>query len=190
MRTYLSILFTITLLTSVALLNLTHLHVHAKAIERTISLVDKQGNRVKVGTVTITPANEGEKFKVTMDYGKFDEYFLNMSPFKCIPGVQIVCHLVYPYKTHNMLKGDDLMDLEYQLMFLKKHKSEYGIKYYDGVYYRLKRQADGSIKGTVHETDMNALAVPPDDKYARLVGGDDLVEGQPSDHRFPIMEIK
>lgn len=162
----------------------------AMADQKTISLIDKKGNRIKIGTVDITPSDKGDKIKVKMDYTSFDDYFLNMAPFKCLPGAQIVCYIVYPYKTHNLLKGEDLRDLEYQLMFLRKQKGEYGIKYFDGVYYRLKRQADGSFKGLVHETDMNELAIPPDDKYARIVGGDDLVKGQPEDHRFPTMEIK
>ncbi len=161
----------------------------AFANEKTISFVDKKGERVPIGTVRLTKTDAGEKINVTLSYKGFSNHFLNMFPFKCLEGKQWLCHLPYPHKTKGVITKDNLMDLEYALLFLHKNPAEYGIDFWNGVYYKLTRNEDGSFKGVMMETDMNELAIPPE-PYGRPIGGADLVEATPKDHRFPTLEIK
>ena len=163
----------------------------AKSVEKTISLIDKKGKKHQVAKIIFTPEeNNTESFKIKWDDTKFSEHFLSMRPFKCIDGAQTVCHLGYPYKTKNRISNTDLQDLEYGLLFLHKNEKEYGINFWNGVYYRLKKQENGSITGTVWETDMNELASPPAKEYDRPIGGADLVEGAEGKHRFPKIIIQ
>lgn len=112
------------------------------------------------------------------------------APFKCIDGPQTVCHLIYPYKTKNLITTGDLKDLEYAFLFIHKSAKEYGINFWNGIYYKMQRQPDGSITGKIGETDMNELASPPEKTYDRPIGGDDLEKSTSDKHRFPKIEIK
>ena len=161
-----------------------------KTIQKNINLIDKQGKKLTIGQIVFTPSNKGETFTITFDDSKFSEHFLSMRPFKCIDGPQTVCHLIYPYKTKKRITKTDLQDLEYALLFIHKSQQEYGINFWNGIYYRLKRGADGNFTGTVWETDMNELASPPEQEYGRPIGGQDLVEAASGKHRFPKIEIK
>ncbi len=161
-----------------------------KKTVKSITLLGAGGKNLKIGEIIFTPVAEGTHFKVNMDGSLFSDHFLSMRPFKCIDGIQTVCHLIYPYKTKDIITKDNLMDLEYAFLFIHKAQAEYGINFWNGVYYRMKYQADGSIKGVVWETDMNELAVPPKTDYERPIGGEDLVEGDRGKHRYPEIEIK
>lgn len=163
----------------------------AKTIEKTVSLIGKDGSKLQVAKVIFTAQeNNTESFEIKWDDSKFSEHFLSMRPFKCIDGQQTVCHLGYPYKTKNRISKTDLQDLEYALLFIHKNEKEYGINFWNGVYYRLKREENGAITGTIWETDMNELASPPAKEYDRPIGGADLVEGAEGKHRFPQIIIQ
>ena len=163
----------------------------AKSVEKTISLIDKEGKQHKVAKIIFSSeADNKQSFSINWDDTKFSEHFLSMRPFKCIDGLQTFCRLEYPYKTRNRITNGDLQDLEYALLFLHKNQQEYGINFWNGVYYRLKKQENGSITGTVWETDMNELASPPAKEYGRPIGGADLVEGAEGKHRFPKIIIQ
>ena len=157
---------------------------------KTITLIEKDGTRLPIGTLTLTKNAKGHAINVTMDDSKYGEFFLNMAPFKCIEGSIMYCHLPYPYKTHKTITATDLMDLEYELLFVKKLASEYGIDFWHGVYYRLKQTPDGTFIGKVYETDMNELMAPPEKDYDRPIGGADLSEAGIGQHRFPKIEIE
>lgn len=156
---------------------------------KTITLIGKDGSRLDIGSLSLMKTEAGEKISVTFKEDKFSEHFLSMRPFKCIDGPQTLCHLPYPYKSKELITADNLMDLEYKLLFIHKGQGEYGINFWNGVYYKLKRNEDGSFEGVVWETDMDELASPPEE-YSRPIGGDDLVEGAAGKHRFPRIEIK
>lgn len=180
-------------LSLVALLTLSFLTtpLTAKTIEKTVSLIGKDGSKLQVAKVIFTAQeNNTESFEIKWDDSKFSEHFLSMRPFKCIDGQQTVCHLGYPYKTKNRISKTDLQDLEYALLFIHKNEKEYGINFWNGVYYRLKREENGTITGTIWETDMNELASPPAKEYDRPIGGADLVEGAEGKHRFPQIIIQ
>ena len=158
--------------------------------KKTISLIAQDGTKLPIGTLTLTKTNKGHSFKVTMDDSKFAEFFLNMAPFQCIEGALMYCHLPYPYKTRKTITDKDLKDLEYEFLFVQKRAKDYGIDFWNGVYFRLKKTQEGNFTGTVFETDMNELMAPPEQDYARPIGGGDLSEAAQGKHRFPRIEIK
>lgn len=161
-----------------------------KSAAKTISLIAKDGSKLNIGELILTKTDAGHSFKINFDAPKFSEHFLSMRPFKCIDGPQTFCHLIYPYKTKNLITPTDTMDLEYALLFIHKAEKEYGINFWNGVYYRITQNDDGSFSGSVWETDMNELASPPENEYDRPIGNDDLVEAAEGKHRFPRLEIK
>ncbi|GAA6210571.1 hypothetical protein NBRC116602_03110 [Hyphomicrobiales bacterium 4NK60-0047b] len=164
---------------------------NANTIEKTITLIGKDGSKLQVAKLILTPQeNKNHSFEIKWDESKFSNHFLSMRPFQCIDGPQTFCHLGYPYKTKNRISKTDLQDLEYALLFIHKNEKEYGINFWNGVYYRLKRESDGTITGSVWETDMNELASPPEKEFDRPIGGSDLVEGAEGKHRFPKIIIQ
>jgi len=185
LRKHLGYLLFISLLPLFASLSLAE-----EKLTKTIYLVDQQGKELKVGSIEFIKKTEGETFNVSWDESKFGKFFLNMAPFQCIEGKLMYCHLPYPYKTRKTITKTDLIDLEYELMFVQKVAAKYGIDFWHGVYFRLKRNSDGSFTGKVWETDMNELMAPPPNEYDRPVGGDDLSEAPKGKHRFPTIEIK
>ncbi len=166
-------------------------HAQANNQEKTITLIGKDGSKLEVAKIIFSNEEDNKQsFEIKWDDSKFSEHFLSMRPFKCIDGPQTFCHLGYPYKTKNRISKSDLQDLEYALLFIHKNEKEYGINFWNGVYYRLKREENGAITGSVWETDMNELASPPEKEYGRPIGGDDLTEGAEGKHRFPKLIIQ
>lgn len=61
-------------------------HVHALSLEgeKTISLVDQEGERYPVAQVVFTPAEAGSRYETNWRDGVFADHFLSMRPFKCL----------------------------------------------------------------------------------------------------------
>ncbi|PRY75360.1 hypothetical protein [Marivita geojedonensis] len=149
-------------------------------------LLDSQGVRVEIAEIEV----KSGKYAIEMKSEKFTDHFLSMRPFKCLEGPEKTwCHVPYPY----MIRRDvskDLTDLEYDLLFLWKGATEYGIDMWNGVYYRLGVSDDGRIRGTLHEMDMNILSVPPDDGNMRPIREVDLEPGDADSHWLPELVIE
>ncbi len=115
----------------------------------------------------LTSEGNGYRFQVDWNETRFANHFLSMRPFHCLEDVErMLFHLSYPYRNDRRLLGDDLTDLEYALLFIRKTADEYGIDPWNGVYYRLPWDGDG-IRGELMEVDMNLLASPPPDGVLR-----------------------
>lgn len=150
-----------------------------------VSLTDASGQQVRIGTLTLTPTKEGWSYHLDMDRLRFEERFLSMRPFICLEGpVYSLCHLSYPYPLARKITKADLMDLEYDLLFIQKRTAEYGIDVHKGVYYRLTWNND-RIEGRAHETDLDKLAVPPEAGVKRPIGISDLFEVEAGRHPWP-----
>lgn len=178
---------------SAALLVMLSLHAGAAqfAGKKQIILLGNDKEQVVIGSLDVKREGDGWSFSVKLDADKFTDHFLSMRPFQCIEHVkQTICHLVYPYKTRKRFNIKDLTDLEYELLFLHKKKSEYGIDPWNGIYYKLKAQSNGTITGQLHEADMNKLASPPAKDYDRPISDPDLTPGEPSQYRFPRLIIR
>ena len=129
-----------------------------------LSLENETGERQHLAQVEIRQAEQGG-FSYWIDWleAPFENHFLSMRPFKCLPHPQrMICRLPYPYEIKRRITESDLTDLEYDLLFLHKVPGEYGIKSWNGLYYVLK-MAGRDLVGELHETDLNVLQAPPED---------------------------
>lgn len=160
--------------------------------EATISLVARDGSKTRIGTVRFGEASGGMRgFAVDLDGEEFSEHFLSMRPFRCITGdTEWYCHLPYPYDLRGTVSGDDLTDLEYSLLFIRKLPSEFGIDAWNGLYYDLVLNADGTISGRLLEGDLNVLASPPGEPLARPIDTGSFIEGDSSKRSFPEVVIE
>lgn len=145
----------------------------------TIFFESSDGERIPIGELQLTPGKDGFNISVDMNGEKLEENFLSMRPFKCLPHPdRTLCHLVYPYQNNRFITEDDLTDLEYDLLFLHKSASEYGIDAWNGMYYELTATEKGFI-GELRETDLNVLIAPPPEGVLRPIERTELHE--PSD---------
>lgn len=129
-----------------------------------IYLVDQQGVELPLGVVEFSATEtDATGFQVELDSEKFVDQFLSMRPFRCLTDpAEWFCHLPYPYELNNTITATDLTELEYQLLFIWKSSSSFGIDAWNGVYYSLAWQDDGSLLGTLLQGDLNILAHPPE----------------------------
>lgn len=131
--------------------------------EMVITLHADDGTSIPIGKLQATREGEAYRIEVTLDAAKFEDKFLSMRPFKCLPHPSlVVCHLPYPYENKRRVTKNDVTDLEYDLLFLHKSPQEYGIDAWNGLYYDLEMTETGFI-GELRETDLNVLAAPPEE---------------------------
>jgi hypothetical protein len=150
--------------------------------EKTVYLLDRAGGRQPIGTLTIALTG---RYDLRLEENHFGDFFLSMRPFKCLTGSEKHwCHVPYPYANERRLKADDLTDLEYDLLFLWKGATEYGINMWNGVYYQLTL-TDRRFSGTLKEVDMDVLSVPPEQGNLRPLTASDLHEADPDSHWLP-----
>jgi hypothetical protein len=159
--------------------------------ERSIVLTGASGETVRIGTVTFVPDGDGARISVLIEAPEFSNEFLSMRPFRCLPGAkEMWCHLPYPYETSGRITADDLVDLEYALLFLFKQPSAFGIDAWNGLYFKLALDEQGGISGRLHETNLDVLAAPPENRRERVVKHSDLTLAEASSRRFTSIAIK
>lgn len=147
-------------------------------------LLDQDGGRIDIATLTLVD----DTYSVAMTDTAFGDHFLSMRPFKCVNGPEMLwCHVPYPYEIKRDI-ASDVVDLEYDFLFLWKKAGSYGIDLWNGVYYVLDVQGDGLL-GTLHEMDMNTLSVPPEAGNFRPVLAKHLEPGDLDSHWLPRLEI-
>lgn len=157
---------------------------------KTIYLADATGDRVAVADITFSPDGAGASYEINMREDPFADHFLSMRPFKCLEGsAKHWCHVPYPYDIRRHVTADNLTDLEYDLLFIWKSATEYGINMWNGVYYQLE-MADGRITGALSEMDMDTLSVPPDSGDLRPIREQDIEESDPDGHWLPFVMIE
>jgi hypothetical protein len=156
-----------------------------------ITLTGNADESFKIGSL-VTEALEsgGTSYKIQWEDGLFEDHFLSMRPFKCLPGgKKLWCHTPYPYEIRRHLSNDDFTDLEYDLIFVWKPEGEYGINLWNGVYYQLET-TDFGWQGTMYEYDLGILGIPPDTGELRPILEKDLHEASTEDHLLPFIEIR
>lgn len=157
--------------------------------DRTIALQTAQGHRIVIGTVSFSPAPDGVAYTITADETAFSDHFLSMRPFKCVESPEKHwCHVPYPYEIRRVVTEQDLTDLEYDLLFLWKGATEYGINMWNGVYYQLTIDGDRLV-GHLHEMDMDLLSAPPNAGDLRPLEDKDLHESDADSHWLPVVVI-
>ena len=156
-----------------------------------ITLLGNNNESIEVGTLRTDAAENGSaSYKIKWDNAKFDDHFLSMRPFKCLPGSEkLWCHTPYPYEIKRQLSDEDFTDLEYDLIFVWKPEGEYGINLWNGVYYQLEPTEFG-WKGVMEEYDLGILGIPPEKGELRPILAKDLHEASTEDHFLPFVEIR
>ena len=150
-----------------------------------VYLEAEDGTRIEIATL----AGTAEAYEMTLNDAVFSDHFLSMRPFRCIEGTDKTwCHVPYPYEIRRDLRAD-LIDLEYDFLFVWKGRTDYGIDMWNGVYYRLESHGDGMV-GRMHEMDMDKLAVPPDAGVLRPIRDVDLEQADPDSHWLPRMVVE
>lgn len=158
----------------------------ASAETRTVYAADAAGDRIAIATIEIAP---DQTYTIDMIDAAFTDHFLSMRPFKCLEGPgKHWCHVPYPYAIKRDISAD-LTDLEYDLMFVWKGATEYGINMWNGVYYRLSDNG-GAMNGEMKELDMDLLSAPPPAGELRPLRDQDLHESDPDSHWLPHLIIE
>ncbi|MGB0849254.1 MAG: hypothetical protein ACPGSM_21140 [Thiolinea sp.] len=163
----------------------------AVADDYSITLLGNNDESIKVGTLHTDAADNGNtSYKIKLDNSKFEDHFLSMRPFKCVPGAEkLWCYTPYPYEIKREFNDEDFTDLEYDLIFVWKPEGEYGINLWNGVYYQLEK-TDFGWKGTMMEYDLGILGIPPEKGELRPILEKDLHEASVEDHFLPFIEIR
>lgn len=158
----------------------------ALADVRQVHLMTVDGARLTIAT--LDEAEDGT-YSLAFDAEKFRETALAMRSFQCLVGAETQwCHVPYPYKIRRDL-SDDLIDLEYDLLFVWKARGAYGFEMWNGIYYRLVVAGD-RIEGALHEMDMDILSAAPAPGDLRPIGLADLRPGDPARHWLPRLVIE
>ncbi len=155
-----------------------------------IYLADQNGAETPIGSVLFS-SSDAENFaiKVDIEGDIFVDQFLSMRPFDCITGnTEWYCYLDYPYELDNTITSSDLLDLEYQLLFILKTPKEFGINAWNGLYYKLDFAQPQVLVGKVLQGDLNVLASPPE-AGARPIALDEFID-EASARQFPKLIIR
>ena len=157
--------------------------------EKAVKLVSADGAEIVVATVVFSPEGDGT-YTITQNDAVFTDHFLSMRPFKCLESPEKHwCYVPYPYEITRKVSAEDLTDLEYDLLFVWKGATEYGINMWNGVYYRMEIDGDRLI-GRLHEMDMDILSAPPEPGNLRPVREVDLEESDPDSHWLPVVVVE
>jgi hypothetical protein len=118
--------------------------------------------RVVLGTVDFTPGPDGSaSFRLSMDPAPFEDHFLSMREFKCLPGGhELTCHVPYPHANPRTVSQGSYAWLEHSLLFFYKLPSDFGAKLWNGVYFEFRR-TDAGLLGRPKAVDLNLIAAPP-----------------------------
>ncbi len=157
-----------------------------------ISLIDSAGKELVVGSVEFSGFKDGKSgIAVNLESPRFTDHFLSMRPFKCLEGAkEWFCHMPYLYKLRRVITKDDLRDLSYSLLFIRKTPAEFGIDAWNGLYYELKMNDDGSISGELLEGDLNVLASPPEEDYSYPIEMGDFIKANKKKRLYPSLIIR
>ena len=154
---------------------------------KTAILVSNSGEKIIIGKVAFTQTAKGTQAVFTADAKVFEERFLAMRPFICLDGDKhSYCH--FPYRSPQIINDNDLTDLEYQFMFLRKPRNSVSLDPTSGLYYELKKTANG-FEGALREVDMTPIIVPEGD-MTRPIKREGLFVSDPSGHWLPRLVIE
>jgi len=150
--------------------------------------VEGPAEAVDIGTLELKAGDGGFSFSFALDETRFSDQFLSMRPFKCLDGDVMVCHLAYPYERKMWVSTEDLVDLEYEFLFIVRTPKEYGIDPYNGRYFVFSVEGEEMI-GRVHAVDLNLLASPPETGNLRPLEQELLDEIEAEFERFARIRI-
>jgi len=158
-----------------------------------IFLIDQSGDELPIGTVefsSLSDASDTYTVNVNVESSAFSDQFLSMRPFDCITeSAEWYCYLLYPYELARTVTKDNLTELEYQLLFIWKSAKEFGIDAWNGIYYQLSWQDDGSLAGELLQGDLNVLAEPPEPN-SHPINLDEFIKEGSASRQYPSLVIR
>ena len=130
-----------------------------------IVAVTQNAERIVIGQVHFTPeAGDQLGYALKLDTSRFQDHFLSMREFKCLPAAsEVSCHVPYPYAHPQRVTAQQFDWLSHELLFLYKQPRDYGAKLWNGVYYQFER-SDTGLVGRPQAVDLNLISAPPDQK--------------------------
>jgi len=110
-----------------------------------------------------------------------------MRPFKCLDGTTVsMCQ--FPFESPRHITDTDMVDLEYQFMFLQKPRSSVSLDPENGIYYKMVISGQ-TIQGQFKEVDMGPI-VAPESASIRPIKYEDLFSVDTSRKWFPSLIIE
>ena len=159
---------------------------------RNIVLSNAAGERHTIGQIIFSDGDRGKTaFRIEMAENMQD-YFLAMRPFLCLTGpVQRLCW----FPVHNepaLISKDDLLPLEYALMFMRTRSTDLHVNPFNGLYYRLRAEGD-RIAGSLFEVDMAPFIAPdvlPVEQRQRPLKAKDFYDADAGSNWLPFLSIE
>lgn len=166
-------------------------NVDKSKLKRTVTLKSPDNKSIDIAILELMKQQDGSyNYSLDIDDDKFSNHFLSMRPFKCFQGPkQMLCYLPYPYKKTYKISDTDLQDLEYDLLFIHRKASDYGINPWNGLYYKLSLNQDAKLTGVLNEVDLDILAAPPDEGVTRPITDSDLTLAEQDSYSYPVLTI-
>lgn len=154
---------------------------------KNIVLSNAGGERQIIGTIIFSDGgNNKTAFRIDMA-ANMEDFFLDMRPFRCLTGpVQRLCW--FPVKNEEaLISADDLLPLEYALMFMRTKAKDLHVNPFHGLYYKL-RWTEKGISGNVSEVDMAPFIAPdivPVERRKRPLQTQDFFEADLNSNWLP-----
>ncbi|MEW5056651.1 MAG: hypothetical protein AB1Y25_03425 [Cycloclasticus sp.] len=157
--------------------------------QKNVYLQSGAGELLLIAEISFQPVDDKIHYQLTIVDEVFSNQFLLMRPFQCLMGAaQVMCHVPYPYLKKGFVLKSDLRDLSYDLLFLHKKPSEYGINLWNGMFYKFEL-LDDTVVGSVFEVDMNIIASPPDNAEEPFPA-DEIFSADMANYVYPKILIK
>lgn len=158
--------------------------------EKTLTAHTRDGQAIRLGTVSFKPAGERTAFTLHMDHARFKDFFLSMKEFKCLESAEeIACHVPYPYANPATVTRGDLRWLEHSLLFLHKAPRDFGARLWNGLYYRMEI-TDRGIVGRPQAVDLAQIGAPPDNPEIPPYGPGERSEIAPNSRWITSLSIE
>jgi hypothetical protein len=157
-----------------------------------IVLSNAAGERVNIGKIRFSDAGAGKTaFKIDLATN-MEDFFLDMRPFLCLTGpVQRLC--LFPVQNEPaLISVDDMVPLEYALMFMRTKAKDLHVNPFNGLYYKLQWDEKG-ISGKVFEVDMAPFIAPdivPVERRKRPLQPKDFFEADLNSNWLPQLSIE
>lgn len=157
-----------------------------------IVLSNASGERHTIGTIHFSDAGAGKTaFKIDLAKN-MEDFFLDMRPFLCLTGpAQRLC--LFPVQNEAaLISADDMVPLEYALMFMRTKAKALHVNPFNGLYYKMQ-WTDKGIRGNVFEVDMAPFIAPdivPIERRKRPLQPQDFYEADLNSNWLPQLSIE
>jgi hypothetical protein len=157
-----------------------------------IVLSNASGERYTIGKIIFTDAGSGKTaFKINLATN-MEDFFLDMRPFLCLTGPEKRLCLFPVQNEPALISPDDMVPLEYALMFMRTKAKDLHVNPFYGLYYKMQ-WTDKGITGKVFEVDMAPFIAPdivPIERRKRPLQPQDFYEADLKSQWLPQLSIE